>query len=431
MEKKFYRKVRSKLKKRIYEGGRVDKETKKKYNLTSWKPNSKYSEEYNRPYKRVSEFLNLTLPETFCLIQDHENTIKFLNKLDSMLSKKIPKHLTFNINNVKHIGLSASFLFDKRINEYYKYWNERGYQIGFAGNYSKTKNVNNFLMSFGLAEELNIKEFYNPKHVDPDYREKFITFKFEGNQVRDYEKGNAANGLADYFQQCFNYNGFEIKNDAKNQIALAATEILGNAEEHSGIYPTEWNVLGFYDKEAHICYFCIVNYGLTIYETLSNENSTSREVLKEIEGIITSHRTFFEKTARSFTRYIDEPIWTSMALQDGISSKKTLKGRGSTRGQGLMDVLNFIDDIRSFEDQTNIVVISGKSKINIDFTYPINEFRKDEKIYRQIIFNKEQNLQLLPDSEKVISMSDSFKGTIITGKFKINEEFLNSIINGN
>ena len=81
------------------------------------------------------------------------------------------------------------------------------------------------------------------------------------------------------------------------------------------------------------------------------------------------------------------------------------------------------DDIN---DRSEIAIISGKSKILVDYEYPITYKRVgvENELRRQIIFNESRNLWEPQDRNKVISMSDFFKGAIITGSFKINEKYL-------
>lgn len=71
-------------------------------------------------------------------------------------------------------------------------------------------------------------------------------------------------------------------------------------------------------------------------------------------------------------------------------------------------------------------MISGSSKIVIDYLYPIElvPIGEEKEMRRQIAFNRQKNLHYPPDTEKVISMPDFFKGTMISGKFKIDDKFL-------
>ncbi|NUM62847.1 MAG: hypothetical protein HUU44_12015 [Ignavibacteriaceae bacterium] len=417
INKRFFRKVKSKLKLKIRNGAILHNEIAKKYHLVKYK--------HSHPkLRQVHDAITIELPRIFCLINDHPNTIKFLNDVDEILTTKEPKNLVFNHRNTQYIELAASFLFDTRIKKYCQKWRNRQIKIGLSGLFSLERDVNNFLVSFGLLDELQVKDKFHPYSVDPDYKSKYLTFKFRGSEKRAYEKGNASVQLADYFQKCFRHNKFTIQEEAKNNISNAVSEIIGNAEEHSGLKNTEWNVLGFYDKTNSVCSFAILNRGLSIYESLSDRSSTSKEVISKIEKVVNSNLSIMERTKKLTSKATSECIWNVMALQDGISSKRPDKGKGSSRGQGLLTVLHFIDVIRAQDDVTQIAVISGHSKILIDYKYPITSTLVNGQKFRQIIFNKENDLYKPQDANKVILMEDDFKGTIITGRFVINKKYL-------
>ena len=212
--------------------------------------------------------------------------------------------------------------------------------------------------------------------------------------------------------------------EGQGALAAAIGEILGNAEEHAGS-DVKWTVLGCFDKTKKTVSFAVINAGQTIFESLSNESSTSREVLLKVEEIVQSHRGFLDKLGDQFKPdTIVEPIWNVMALQEGISSKRTETGEASTRGQGMMDVLEFLKELKSKQDDGRLVVISGHSHILVDFTYPMRDVKIGAEYRRQIIFNKEQDLHLPQDSNKVKYLKNKFQGTIIAGHFILNDNYV-------
>jgi hypothetical protein len=418
-----FRKVRSKLKQKIYRGSYLNKDLRIRYNLVHYSPSK-------LKLYLVKDWYGITVPENFCLIEDHEASIKFLNKVRKILEFDKPYNLEISHLTTNNIGLGASFLFDSIIKTYEKKWARKKRKIGLRGNFSGSREVNNFLVSYGLLYDLDIK-YYNANKVDKDYASKLITLKITGSQQNPDANSIASHRLANYFQLCFKKVGINIEEDAIKKIESAISEIIGNAEEHCGNPNSEWHVLGFFNKDKSICNFSLINYGDTIYESLSNKNSTSKEVLETVEKVILSNASVWKKITTNYDEY-KEVLWNVMALQDGISSKKTAPGtEGSSRGQGLMEMLSFIDMIRNKDDNNKIAIISGKSKILVDYEYEIINKMYGETEVRQIIFNKEQELHNLQDDSKAILMSDKFQGTIITGSFVINKTYLTQIIANN
>jgi hypothetical protein len=421
--KRLFRKLRSKLKKRIKNGARLNNKTLRKYHLNI--------NTHNKSHKKIKHSNNwrtLKIPRIFCFISDHESVFQFFKYFNNIFDSKKPKNIHIDHTETEEIGLSASYIFDMMINVYLRKWRDKKYSIEIKGITSNIRDINNFLLSFGLLSKYKFADPMPEGFVDPDYKLKYETFKYSGSSNYSYLKGNAASGLSEYFKKCLKYNNYILSDEGQAFLADVFGEIIGNAEEHSSKDSGEvfWNVLGCYNKDTSYCSFSIINYGNTIYESLSNPNSTSAEVIKSVNDIINSNKSYLGQIKELFTKDHEEPIWNAMALQDGISSKRTLKGKASTRGQGLMDVIDFIGNLKSEKDLAQIVMISGKSKILIDYEYRIQykEVGSNNEKRRQIIFNKENMLHEPPDRNKVILMPDSFSGTIISGRFKLNEKYL-------
>lgn len=425
--RRFYRRIRSKLKRKLGKNGNVSITIRRKYNLTR---------RFGRGMYRITNWQSIIIPEKFCLIEDHNETLKFLETVRKILKNKRPANLEFDHSNTKIIGLAASFLFDKIIRQYIDKWKKQRYFINQKGKLTDSRRVNNFLLSFGLLNELGIKlENISKDLVDKDYNAKFLTYKKTGTNKIEKDKADVSTELTDYFNSCLRYNGFELTTDGSLNLIGAFSEIVGNAQEHAhgtGNNATvEWYALGCYDKDTKDCSFAIVNFGKSIFENLSDTNSTTSDVIERVKKIIQSNSTFVKRFNS------EEPIWNVMALQEGISSKRTSKGKGSTRGQGMIDVLELIGKIINEKEKNNIAIISGYSKILVDYTYKIvyNEVMSSissslEK-RRQIIFNKGRSLHEPQDENYVKVMKIKFPGTIITGKFHLDKQFLDShIING-
>lgn len=375
------------------------------------------------------------IPIKFSYIEDPVGTSKFINDLETKLSAKDPFHLCILHVSTTKIDLAASFLFDRIIRNYKIRWQKVGVKIALSGRISMVeKKVNNFLLSFGMLKELGIKRgSFSEDTVDYDYNEKYLTLKIEGSKRTPMKKAEASTQLVEYFNACFEYNRLEITETARSNLVERFGEIMGNAEEHCGDDEGKWYALGCYDKDDHLCTFAIINDGKTIYESLSDKDSTAEEALTMANKLIDKNRGYFDKAFGSAQKY-REPIWNMMALQDGISSKRTLSGTGSTRGQGIMDVLSFIGAVKAEGDGATVCIISGGSAIIVDYKYPIlrKEVGGNKEIRRMMTFNEEGDIHNPPDKEKVLFLDSSFKGTIFAGSFRIDGKYLvQKLENGN
>lgn len=423
-DKRSYRNIRSYLKSRIRRNAKIDHETIIKYNLHGARKYILFF--FCNGKKIVRDTIRISVPEYLCLVKDHNVALNFIRQVELTLNSDKPVNLYIDHRNTKYLGLSASYIFDKRLRDYLRYWKNKGYDIKIRGDISDVKEVNNFILSFGFLADLDIVSNFDTEHVDLDYKNKFEMFKAEGNSDKEHLKGNASTELAGYFKKCFNYCNLDLTAAGVGKLSDAFGEIIGNAEEHNKDKPTKWHVLGCYNKDSKYCSFAIINSGTTIFQSLSDEESTSSEVLQEVSGIIKSNKSMLKNIAERGKSGIEEPLWNVLALQDGISSKRQLEGTSSSRGVGLMDVLEFIEELKSNDGNCYVSVISGRSKIIIDYDYPIKEVPvgDNNELRRQIAFNSAGSFYEEQDPQKVFYMDGSFLGTVITGKFKINEEFL-------
>jgi hypothetical protein len=373
------------------------------------------------------EYYNISVPKIFDLSTEPELVLDFIEKLKKDLSHEIAYNIHIDHSKTEKINLDASYLFDKTIKDYSEYWRKLHIKIQITGTASDNIEVNNFLLSFGILAELNITNHQLfPNLADRDYTSKYITYKKYGTSYKSYLAGNASTELVTYFDNCFKENKLKIKEDAKTSLVDCFGEIIKNAEEHSGENPTEWVVLGCYAKFNHSCSFSIINYGNSFYESLADNKSTAQEVLQQVSTVIFNHNNVIKKLMLDKELY-KQVIYTYMAIQDGISSKRSGSGKASTRGQGIMDVMQFIDQIRNKTNQeTHLSIISGNTFLNIDYKYPLVEKKKgkNQETRRIMYLNNENSFLNPPDLKKLNSIKSKFPGVIFSGYFIIDHDYL-------
>jgi hypothetical protein len=424
--KRFHRRLRSKYIKKLRNGGKINNLMSKRLHL---KNKASFYNKMGTSHKRAEYTIKVL--KNFDLSTDPEVVIGFLDNLKKDLYQQQVLDLYIDHHETEIINLDASYLFDRIIKEYSKYWLKLHVKIKISGRISKNVEVNNFLLSFGLLHELNItRSQLSPDLIDKDYSNKYITFKKFGNSNKRYLAGNASTELVDYFDNCFSENKLQIKKEAKGNLVDCFGEIIKNAEEHSGEKPTDWIVLGCYSKSTHSCSFSIINYGNSFYQSLAKNESTAKEVLKEVSDVIYNHNNIVEKLMINKNLY-EQAIWMYMGIQDGISSRRSESGKASTRGQGIMDVVQFIEQIRNRENhETHLSIISGNTFLSIDYEYPLVERRigKNQEIRRFLYLNKDNSFSSPPDLKKLKLIKNNFPGVIFSGNFVIDKDYLLSQI---
>ena len=399
-EKRAWRTTRSRLKARLRKGASIKKELFSKYHLQKTNKNFYNNVKEREPYDK-----RLSVPENFCFIENIDESMKFLEKIIS-IRETVEKNRTIKLHisykDTKLLGLIPSYLFDKEIERLIL---ERGRKFRISGEVSPEKEINNFLFSFGLLKKLKLTPTETTDLYDRDHENRSFRFMKEGSKNNKQEKRKASEDLANLFDDCLKTKNFQLIEKHKSNLIGSIGELIDNAEEHGD---GQWVAIGYYDKEKEHCRFAIFNEGKSIFETLSKEGeSTQSETLNEI---IKKHTPIMRKLDVKYK----ECFWCVSSLQEGISSKRTPTGTDSSRGQGFMDVLEFIQSLDEKSSVFNLV--SGHSSIRVDAKYKI--LKGNDQI-RRIIFNDKGDFARPMDPEKVFSIQKPLKGVAISGQFKI------------
>jgi len=378
--KRFRRKIASKIKKKRKNGGIPSNSTLVRYRLKKVKEG--YIE--RREWKTARKTRTLKVPRNFSFRNDHNSVMVFLSELDEIMKSKTACNLKFSHEATESIGLVASFHLYSKLKTYEEHWRRKKIIISYSGKFSNHKSVNNFMLSFGLLKELGVKCPDNSESFDPDYLDKYFTYKRSGKRQRQSDKSVASAGLADYFAKCLRHLNREVSEEALATLTGAFGELIANVEEHSNTLERKWDVLGCFDKETRECKFAIQNIGISIYKNLYVYRKNPIENVSEIIEAMSLNRRM-KRIKDNLARVLGAPsdekelYWCLLAFQDGISSAETGPG-DAPRGQGLMDVLEFMDEIRDRHAECEIVIISGRAKLILDFTYEVKKIERDDTI---------------------------------------------------
>jgi hypothetical protein len=404
--KRAWRKSRSNIRKRIRRNANIKFEVLRFYHLIHV---IKLKE---GKYRDVT----IKFPKKFCLIANHNETLKFLNNVRKFFIK--PQLTNFYIDHfdVEDIGLGASFYFDNLFLRYIDSCKRKRINIRIRGRLSQVKSINHFLLDFGFFVKFRFSNF-NSLWVDEDYKDSHLGFRYTGNNRKRFYFTKGCKSLVEHFNKCIKYNGYELTDVLISDLSSSFGEIIGNAEEHAGKKINSWYVRGYYNKIKHEARFMIANFGNSIYHNFKNRsydftenNQIIIEKLKKVNNV--SNITY------------EEVLFNYIALQDGISTERTREGGNSNRGQGIMDFLNFLASIIEPTKTNFVVIISGYSKIIIDFKYKFIEIDVKGTKYGKIIFNDSSDLADKMDLSKLILMKENFPGTMVTGSIVIQEKYI-------
>ena len=220
----------------------------------------------------------------------------------------------------------------------------------------------------------------------------------------------------DHIDACLKKNNRTLTGIAKNSIGQYTSEILDNAEQHSG--KQDWSILGYYDHEddSHICEIAVFNVGKTIADTFFELEKDSF-AFKKIAKYISIH-----KDNNLFTNnWREQDLITVAALQEDVSCQNY--DEEDTRGHGTVEIIEFFEKMHlecTGETMSpNMAIISGDTQILFDGTY---RMEADEYGRNIIAFNSGNDLAKAPDRNYVKKISNNyFPGVIIAIRFGVAE----------
>lgn len=206
----------------------------------------------------------------------------------------------------------------------------------------------------------------------------------------------------------------------KNMVA----EILDNAERHSDIYGKgSWSVAGFMmrkmgenNTEKLVCHLAFVSLGCSISESLLAGDS---KIVQEVES--------YCKKMEKKTRLSKGTLTTVYALQDGVSRMPNTTVAG---GSGLMEIAEVANNLGNGYKQIppQVAILSGSSCIVFKPPYLKGQTTTQKPDLRQQFFNPDNAQETAPDVKHVFDTALPLPGTLISIRFALENEAIESII---
>jgi len=374
----------------------------------------------------------LIVPEIFSLIENPNESFKFLKKLFYTLYYQSSEVVVIDYIYCKHIDVDASACMDILLADFVNHYREssrRGHVIRL-----KTIKPINFHISDNVKRTLySIGVFRNLKGIRIKYPG-VIEFPLRIGDNRDPNKTKLKEihetQIVDYILSCLEKTNRTLSITAQTQLSRVIGEVIANAEEHSD---TRYRyAIGYFlqndESTEQIGDFnlCIFNFGRTIYESFkfNCKNGDVLDKMKSLSDEFTKRKLF--KPAK----YEEETLWTLYALQDGVT-----RFDNWNRGHGSIKFIESFFNLRGEQNQDNpskLVIISGNTRIVFDGSYGITEkVNSRGNKFQVMTFNNSGDITEPPD-EKFVTFADNFfPGTIISAKIYINKESIRERNNEN
>ena len=364
----------------------------------------------------------ISFPKEFSFIENPIHTIQSLKRLAKIAISKKSRFITIDQSQcelVDHCAESVLAALGKDA--------KRRHRILFDGNFPGKSEQRDIVIATGLTRALNIKGIEEPKGFLKFPLRRGASQRATGSESNPSEV--IATKLTEYVDTCLKSYGFELTPTAGRYLSSIAGEVIGNAEDHSGM--PHWWVSGYVrrlTKKFADCHLTFFNFGKTIYESMMTlpEDSLLR---KRIDALV-SHHT--EKAHFFPSKWTVENLWTLYALQEGVSRKNVDKDRVGNRGQGTAKLICFFQELGQTSRnglEPKMCLVSGETHITFDMRHKMTIRRNEDNEERWIIaFNDNNNLLEPPDPNSVQHMPEKFPGTLISLRFFFDVEHLEGLV---
>lgn len=358
----------------------------------------------------INEKVILVVPEIFCLIRNHDETIEFLKKVNFAVSCAEIKQIEFDYSKCAFIGLDASSIMDFIVIAA-KSSRKKTNRIVLSGNLPKSIDAQKMLIVSGLIKTLNI---YNANNIVPPNFERLDPFI-------DEEPNLTTNKIINYYNKCLKKNKYELSERGINELNNLIGENVDNLCLHCGEGGT-WLVAGHFDQDTKANRgrgtLVLASFGKTFYESLSGKDS-SLSVRNRIKSLIETRIKNGDSESEK------EAIWTLLALQYRVS--RLNNEENPDRGTGTIKMIDaFMQLGRTTKANDPIMAINtGKAQILFDGRYQLSKKVKNTVGTIPVIaFNDKNSLEEPADRQYVKLLKKSFPGAIITIEFYVDPTYI-------
>ncbi|MDN3724968.1 hypothetical protein QRD02_11280 [Aequorivita sp. SDUM287046] len=378
--------------------------------------------------KKVYEnTFKIKVPEIFSLIENGNNSYKFIRKLTINILLDQHKTIEIDYSECKRIELSAQIYLDMILQDLLKFISRRNNNKNTQSKIRSLSGINIHnhdirKLLFSIGSPAIISKGYIKF---PD----IITYKLcvhnkEFNKIENAKRKEVdSTEMVDYVIDSLASLNKELTGDSIEDLSIVIGEILINAEEHS---TTKYRYsTGFFQKHENggedfgVFHLAIMNFGETIYEKFKSPTCTNEDMKKRMADI-SSRYTKKSLWSKSLD---EETLWTLYALQQGITSvsiESSKRGNGSI--QFIESFFNLKGTNENADEVSRMAIISGNTNIIFDGSYNIQTKTMGTDTFKVMTFNKTNNIEEKPDSRYVKSVNDYFPGTVISARILISKD---------
>ena len=364
---------------------------------------------YKRPVICNREKTVIKIPSEFNLISNPVESINTLKEINYAFEQSRSKEINFDYSECYDLGLDASVICDLLVSNGKSYRNNHNKKVKLSGNMPKGYSAGEIFCNSGLLRHLKLFNLEDKKveRLDP--------FELEKNVNK------ATNQTIEYYNKCLQRYSMELNPQGIVYMNSLISEIIGNADEHSGEHG-EWYVSGHFSQASgNVEYgrgsLVFISIGNTIYENLKY-NTKSKSLKEKLDKHLKYHKKLFDFS------WNEEGSLTVFGLQYKISS--LADDKHPDRGTGTIQFIESFSKLGSkIEGEVpKMAILSGSTHILFDGTYNLEEKSIGNVPVKTIAFNKENDIKKKPNSKYVRIINNRFPGVIISTNFYVDSRYL-------
>lgn len=367
-------------------------------------------------YEQVIHF-----PKKFSFIEDADSAIGVINRVVDSLRRPSAQVVNIDQSGCRHIDYAAEALSTALALEA-----KRAFPLTFRGTFPEDDSLRKVIQAAGMPRYLgvtlpNVEEIEAfPLHRGSKRKESSGT-----SSMRD----RTATDLTEYVHTCLGRYGYGLTHTGLHHLSSLVSEVIGNAEDHSG--SRVWWVSGYLQQgeEYGDCHLAIFNFGRTLAESLK-ELPSEAKLRRNIEKLIERHAS---RGVFGIGGWEPDRLWALYALQQGVSRFNEDAHFVGDRGQGTVELIRFFQKLGDTEGPLSpqMTIVSGRTQFIFDGSYQMQAEATEDGASRAIIaFNSRNSVEEPPDSKAVRKLRHYFPGTLISLRFYFDSDYLQRIGGG-
>lgn len=379
----------------------------------------------------------VTIPKNFCFVGYYSECMSVIRHFAGALYDYIGTEITLDFSNCQKADTSALFLLqvvrleiDEKLGLMQKKLNNLSVLSQIKVRLPKSRDVVRLMSIAGYPVNADgFKDLTDDSTLDPIHNIGYLKGSTTQKHYLENKKSVYTSRVVKYLNSCLDEHGYMLTDSETNNIDGIISEILSNAEDHSGT--KYWYVTANFSKEASNSgseaigelNLVIMNFGYSIYEAFHETKELNADMYNEVydyaHSLIQQYRNL---------PFSEEQLFTLATMQEQISR---LKFERSSRGTGTMKFINSFLELGDYEDKAkgfvpNLSIFSGNVHLICDNTFKPYEL---ENVYC-LSLNPEKDLNIPPRESHLKKLSESFPGTLLSVKIYLNKNHLDKKYGG-